>query len=105
MRSGNGIVRRLPVTAISAPDPGAGRSPPGPPPQRARASPRCNDTSLAAAAQRRSRAAPRSLRTVVFEGELDPEVLALDERDDRLQLCLLYTSPSPRDRTRSRMPS
>ena len=24
---------------------------------------------------------------------------------DRLQTCLLYTSPSPRDRTRSRMPS
>ena len=24
---------------------------------------------------------------------------------DRLQSCLLYTSPSPRDRTRSRMPS
>ena len=24
---------------------------------------------------------------------------------DRLELCLLYTSPSPRDRTRSRMPS
>mgnify|MGYP002684132866 CR=1 FL=1 len=23
----------------------------------------------------------------------------------RLQLCLLYTSPSPRDRTRTRMPS
>ena len=25
--------------------------------------------------------------------------------DDRLVTCLLYTSPSPRDRTRSRMPS
>ena len=25
--------------------------------------------------------------------------------DDELQVCLLYTSPSPRDRTRSRMPS
>ena len=25
--------------------------------------------------------------------------------DDQLQGCLLYTSPSPRDRTRSRMPS
>ena len=24
---------------------------------------------------------------------------------DRLDICLLYTSPSPRDRTRSRMPS
>ena len=26
-------------------------------------------------------------------------------RDRRLKVCLLYTSPSPRDRTRSRMPS
>ena len=25
--------------------------------------------------------------------------------DNTLWLCLLYTSPSPRDRTRSRMPS
>ena len=28
-----------------------------------------------------------------------------DLRDAQLQICLLYTSPSPRDRTRSRMPS
>ena len=27
------------------------------------------------------------------------------EHRHRFQLCLLYTSPSPRDRTRSRMPS
>ena len=27
------------------------------------------------------------------------------ENMDRLRTCLLYTSPSPRDRTRSRMPS
>ena len=27
------------------------------------------------------------------------------ERDHKDWLCLLYTSPSPRDRTRSRMPS
>ena len=27
------------------------------------------------------------------------------ENDRHGQLCLLYTSPSPRDRTRSRMPS
>ena len=29
----------------------------------------------------------------------------LDKQSARLNLCLLYTSPSPRDRTRSRMPS
>ena len=27
------------------------------------------------------------------------------ELDERVDACLLYTSPSPRDRTRSRMPS
>ena len=27
------------------------------------------------------------------------------KRKDQLRDCLLYTSPSPRDRTRSRMPS
>ena len=32
---------------------------------------------------------------------------ALDalDADDNTHVCLLYTSPSPRDRTRSRMPS
>ena len=30
---------------------------------------------------------------------------AIDQIDERLANCLLYTSPSPRDRTRSRMPS
>ena len=36
----------------------------------------------------------------------DVAVLA-DERkfDQQFDICLLYTSPSPRDRTRSRMPS
>ena len=29
----------------------------------------------------------------------------LHEHDARFDACLLYTSPSPRDRTRSRMPS
>jgi len=29
----------------------------------------------------------------------------ITSREDRLAACLLYTSPSPRDRTRSRMPS
>ena len=28
-----------------------------------------------------------------------------DDDDDWFIICLLYTSPSPRDRTRSRMPS
>eukprot|EP00657_Telonema_sp_P-1_P010503 TRINITY_DN496_c0_g1_i20.p1 TRINITY_DN496_c0_g1~~TRINITY_DN496_c0_g1_i20.p1 ORF type:complete len:140 (+),score=57.63 TRINITY_DN496_c0_g1_i20:116-535(+) len=46
--------------------------------------------------------------TVTIEGHCDERGtreynLALGER--RARACLLYTSPSPRDRTRSRMPS
>ena len=28
-----------------------------------------------------------------------------NKKEDQINICLLYTSPSPRDRTRSRMPS
>ena len=35
----------------------------------------------------------------------DPENLGELSEKDVLNVCLLYTSPSPRDRTRSRMPS
>ena len=35
---------------------------------------------------------------------LATEVAKLEE-SERLQICLLYTSPSPRDRQKSRMPS
>ena len=42
-----------------------------------------------------------------LQRELDEAKNALAERAtvDRAKACLLYTSPSPRDRTRSRMPS
>ena len=51
--------------------------------------------------------------TVAVEEEfaiLDPETLGLANRFEELQAaavgtCLLYTSPSPRDRQKSRMPS
>ena len=33
------------------------------------------------------------------------EIFEFLEDNDRVKICLLYTSPSPRDRTRSRMPS
>ena len=42
-----------------------------------------------------------------FDGE-DLKALGIDninEIDGKIPGCLLYTSPSPRDRTRSRMPS
>ena len=42
-------------------------------------------------------------------GEIYAKVEAIEARKkeltERLNNCLLYTSPSPRDRTRSRMPS
>ena len=41
-----------------------------------------------------------------FEGEAAPvEQPVLPEIVEEEDTCLLYTSPSPRDRTRSRMPS
>ena len=49
---------------------------------------------------------------VYFSGHFAPVTLygdfaAIDFKPDRIAVvtCLLYTSPSPRDRTRSRMPS
>ena len=44
------------------------------------------------------RVTPTGRRTYVFESRLNGATI-------RLNICLLYTSPSPRDRTRSRMPS
>ena len=36
---------------------------------------------------------------------VEPEKQLLREHEATQKICLLYTSPSPRDRTRSRMPS
>ena len=46
-------------------------------------------------------AAPEYLERLAEDGVTDPIMAAFD----RSTGCLLYTSPSPRDRTRSRMPS
>ena len=42
-----------------------------------------------------------------YYGDLDPNEIITDFKEIHAYLnsCLLYTSPSPRDRTRSRMPS
>ena len=45
---------------------------------------------------------PEAARVLVGHLGERPELRAAD---DALWDCLLYTSPSPRDRTRSRMPS
>ena len=42
---------------------------------------------------------------VELEPELEPELEIVDDVPKKDRNCLLYTSPSPRDRTRSRMPS
>ena len=39
------------------------------------------------------------------DGVLNDKVMLLHDDHPLLEGCLLYTSPSPRDRTRSRMPS
>ena len=48
-----------------------------------------------------------SITEVPLDGALDPPVNALvaNVHGTYYATCLLYTSPSPRDRTRSRMPS
>ena len=43
--------------------------------------------------------------TVVGEWEADPKESKISHESPLGKACLLYTSPSPRDRTRSRMPS
>ena len=40
-----------------------------------------------------------------FSGRGEHPVAGVVEADEEHEACLLYTSPSPRDRTRSRMPS
>ena len=40
-----------------------------------------------------------------MEAEDAKRLKELESENARLKRCLLYTSPSPRDRTRSRMPS
>ena len=42
---------------------------------------------------------------VLDDPHVAPTHLRIDRAADAPRTCLLYTSPSPRDRTRSRMPS
>ena len=42
---------------------------------------------------------------MILSGVLGLVILVVDEDKEALEPCLLYTSPSPRDRTRGRMPS
>ena len=40
-----------------------------------------------------------------YHPKADPSVIVIDSERVQYWLCLLYTSPSPRDRQKSRMPS
>ena len=57
--------------------------------------------------QRRAAAAPiaRPPTELLLSAGTQDFASALDGELEQCVLCLLYTSPSPRDRTRSRMPS
>ena len=47
-----------------------------------------------------------TLRELGFDSDVLVSGLTCDSREVKPNyICLLYTSPSPRDRTRSRMPS
>ena len=53
-------------------------------------------------------AAVAGMRALGFKGgniTIPHKVAVIEHLDGLSQACLLYTSPSPRDRTRSRMPS
>ena len=47
------------------------------------------------------------IHCIVMRDAIDGSTTVFDHQPERdlLQGCLLYTSPSPRDRTRARMPS
>ena len=36
---------------------------------------------------------------------IETEITAIAQAHEKIEVCLLYTSPSPRDRQKSRMPS
>ena len=56
-----------------------------------------------------NQAAPRNRLVAIQRGHAEPSawtsLIPQAKGGDVLEACLLYTSPSPRDRTRSRMPS
>ena len=50
----------------------------------------------------------RVIDTIALQGEIEKLYIRfknIENANKKIRACLLYTSPSPRDRTRSRMPS
>jgi len=66
---------------------------------------RVEDVHLVRVAIKRLRALLRLIRPVIRETTYDRENARLKKAARRLSFCLLYTSPSPRDLSTSRMPS
>ena len=60
----------------------------------------CEDDKMELALEILEKAAAKNVQI-----HLPVDVLAADDFSNDANTCLLYTSPSPRDRTRSRMPS
>jgi len=56
-------------------------------------------------ALREQRELERQHRYLEKMEELERAAFEVQEYENYIKVCLLYTSPSPRDRTRSRMPS
>ena len=55
---------------------------------------------------RKTKNLDKSLKTVDNLSDKEKQIKKVNKIDDNKNMnCLLYTSPSPRDRTRSRMPS
>ena len=68
-----------------------------------------DDAEDAAKAEAANKRTEERIRLLQLQADVTKEVAGAQERLDQFraeqQTCLLYTSPSPRDRTRSRMPS
>ena len=47
----------------------------------------------------------KETQEVTLEPEKETQEVALEPEKETQEVCLLYTSPSPRDRQKSRMPS
>ena len=47
----------------------------------------------------------KTIKIMAETKETDPDEIDLEEENPKPKNCLLYTSPSPRDKRQSRMPS
>ena len=67
--------------------------------------PLCNYCDAAKRLLARNNAPFKEIDIATVDGAMDEMIKKANGKRTIPQICLLYTSPSPRDRTRSRMPS